>query len=58
MPKVCNEGIVVYLEALLMYVTPKIPYVFEEVNVGSWSYLIEHQPPKIRTPHSMKSMRL
>jgi hypothetical protein len=53
----------------LLGLTPKIPSVFlpifaisewnlEEVTIGSWSYLVEHQSPKITAPHSMGSKRL
>jgi hypothetical protein len=31
---------------------------FKEVIVGSWSYLVGHQPRKIVVPYSMGSMRL
>jgi hypothetical protein len=30
----------------------------EEVIVGSWSYLVEYQPPKITAPHSMGSRKV
>jgi len=30
----------------------------EEVTGGPWSYLVEHQPPQITTPHSRGSRRL
>jgi hypothetical protein len=37
---------------------PKKVWELEEVTIGSWSYLVEHQPPKITAPHSMGSRRL
>jgi hypothetical protein len=37
---------------------PEKVWELEEVTVGSWSYLVEHQPQKITPPHSMGSRRL
>jgi hypothetical protein len=37
---------------------PKKVWELEEVIVGSWSYLVKHQPPKIIASHSMGSKRL
>jgi hypothetical protein len=31
---------------------------FEEVTIGSWSYLVVDQPQKIATPHSREARRL
>jgi hypothetical protein len=31
---------------------------FEEVTIGSWSYLVVDQPQKIEPPHSMGAGRL
>ena len=41
-----------------IYFSTKKVWELEEVIVGSWSYLVEHQPPKITAPHSMGSRRL
>jgi hypothetical protein len=40
------------------FLYPKKVRELEEVTVGSWSYLVEHQPPKITAPHSMGFRRL
>jgi hypothetical protein len=37
---------------------PKKVWKLKEAIVGSWSYLVKHQPPKITAPHSMGSRRL
>jgi hypothetical protein len=37
---------------------PKKVWELEEVTLGSWSYLVEHQPPKTTAPHSMGSRKL
>jgi hypothetical protein len=37
---------------------PKKVWELEEVTVGSSSYLVEYQPPKITAPHSIGSRRL
>ena len=37
---------------------PKKVGELKEVILGSWSYLVEHEPPKITAPHSTGSRRL
>jgi hypothetical protein len=41
-----------------IHFSTKKKWELEEVTVGSWSYLVEHQPPKIIAPHSMGFRRL
>jgi hypothetical protein len=41
-----------------IHFSTKEVWELEEVTLGSWSYLVENQPPKITSPHSMVSRRL